>query len=157
EKILRFERDFPRARVVALVQNYRSTGTILRAANCLIRNNPLRHEKSLVPRLPDGEPIGLYEATDERDEARFVARRIAIDVKGRPQRSGAAAILYRANSQSRPFEEALRETRIPYRVVGGPSFYDRREIRDAIAYLRILVSRRDDAALRRVVNTPPRG
>ncbi len=157
EKILRFEKDFPGARVVTLVQNYRSTGTILRAANAVIRNNPLRREKDLVARTAAGLPIGLYEAPDEAAEARFVARRVALETKGRREGFFAAAILYRANAQSAPFEAALREAQVPYRVVGGPSFFDRREVRDAIAYLRVLANTRDEAALRRILNTPPRG
>jgi len=157
EKILRFERDFAGARVVALVQNYRSTATILRAANAVIALNPARREKSLVARLGEGTPIGLYEAPDEAAEARFVARRVVVETREHRLGLSAAAILYRANAQSAPFEAALREAKVPYRVVGGPSFFDRREVRDAIAYLRLLASPSDEAALRRILNTPPRG
>lgn len=157
EKILRFERDFRGARVIALVQNYRSTATILRAANAVIRLNPARREKELVAKLGEGVPLGLYEAPDEAAEARFVARRVVTDTKRRPEGFAAAAILYRANAQSAPFEAALREAKVPYRVVGGPSFFDRREVRDVIAYLRLLANKGDEAALRRILNTPPRG
>ncbi len=156
-KILRFERDFPGASVVTLEENYRSTATILAAANSLILRNIGRRDKRLRSSLGPGEPVDLYVGIDEIDEAEFVARRVEAVVRGHEAPLSEIAILYRQNSQSKLFEDALRERRIPYRVFGGLSFYDRKEIRDCIAYLKLIHNTSDEISLRRIVNDPPRG
>jgi DNA helicase-2/ATP-dependent DNA helicase PcrA len=154
ENIQRFGEDFPDTRVVRLEQNYRSTQTILRAANAVIAHNSGRLGKELWSAGEDGEPIQLYAGFNEQDEARFIVEQIEhwID-DGNPRRS--VAILYRSNAQSRVLEEALLRRGMPYRIYGGQRFYERLEIRNAMAYLRLLVSRGDDAAMERVINTPP--
>lgn len=156
ENILRFSKDFPGAKTTRLEQNYRSTGTILNAANALISNNSGRMGKNLWTAGDKGRPIVVYAAFNDLDEARFVANRVRDW-----QREGNAlrqmAILYRSNAQSRVLEEALMQYSIPYRVYGGLRFYERQEIKDALAYLRLLANRDDDAAFERVVNTPTRG
>ncbi|GIX36056.1 MAG: DNA helicase [Lysobacteraceae bacterium] len=156
ENIQEFLRDFPAARTLRLEQNYRSTGTILAAANAVIDHNPDRLGKRLWTAGGDGDPIRVYAASSEVDEASFVVASIRewIDRGGRP---GECAILYRSNAQSRAFEEALLAARIDYRIHGGLRFFERAEIKDALAYLRLLASRADDAAFERAVNTPPRG
>lgn len=151
-----FQRDFPGARLVRLEQNYRSTGNILAAANALIACNPSRLGKTLWTSGAAGKPISVYRAFNDREEARFVVERCeAWHAQGRNYRD--TALLYRTSAQSRLFEEALRYARIPYRVTGGFRFYERAEIKDVLAYVRLTVSRQDDAAFERVVNTPPRG
>lgn len=154
--ILEFEKDFPGCRVIKLEQNYRSTGNILDAANQVIAHNAGRKEKALWTDGEAGEKIRLYTAEDERDEAAFVCGQIE-----RIRRSGdgiaGAAVLYRTNAQSRVMEEALVRSGIPYRVYGGMKFYDRKEIKDLIAYLRALVNPADDVAVRRIINEPRRG
>jgi DNA helicase-2/ATP-dependent DNA helicase PcrA len=156
ENIQRFSEDFPDTRTVRLEQNYRSTQTILRAANAVISHNAGRLGKELWSAGEDGEPIALYAGFNEQDEARFIIEQIErwID-DGNPRSS--AAILYRSNAQSRVLEEALLRRGLPYRVYGGQRFYERLEIRNAMAYLRLLAGRGDDAAMERVINTPPRG
>jgi DNA helicase-2/ATP-dependent DNA helicase PcrA len=156
ENIQRFEQDFPGARTVRLEQNYRSTSIILKAANALIAHNAGRLGKNLWTEGVEGEPIAVYTAFNEIDEARFVAERIRQWVEQGGKRSE-VAILYRSNAQSRVFEETLIGTQIPYRVYGGLRFFERAEIKDALAYLRLLVNRDDDASFERVVNTPTRG
>jgi DNA helicase II / ATP-dependent DNA helicase PcrA len=151
-----FRRDFPRAKLYRLEQNYRSTGTILAAANGLIAHNSGRLGKTLWTNGEPGLPIQLYAAFNERDEAEFVARRIA-DYVARGNRRSDMAVLYRSNAQSRAFEEAFIVARIPYRVYGGLRFFERAEIKDALAYLRLLLNRDDDGAYERVVNLPARG
>jgi ATP-dependent exoDNAse (exonuclease V) beta subunit len=139
-----------------LEQNYRSTATILKAANALIANNSGRLGKTLWTKGEDGEAIKIYAAFNERDEADFVVNRI----RDWAQRNGARrdiAILYRSNAQSRVFEEAFLNARIPYRVYGGLRFFERAEIKDALAYLRLTASRADDTSFERVVNLPTRG
>jgi DNA helicase-2/ATP-dependent DNA helicase PcrA len=153
---LRFERDFPGAQVFRLEQNYRSTATILEAANAVIANNETRLGKNLWTDGADGQPIKLYAAFNERDEAEFVINRVQDFVQGGHRRSE-AAILYRSNAQSRVFEEALLAAGIPYRVYGGLRFFERAEIKDALAYLRLIANRDDDPSFERVVNTPTRG
>ena len=153
--ILDFDKDFPGARVITLERNYRSTGAILRAASAVIANNEARKAKRLVAHLDDGERPELFTAGDERDEAAFVARRIA---EARAREPGLqCAILMRTHAQTRVFEEELTARKVPYRVVGGLRFYERREVRDVLAYLRLALNPGDDAAFRRVVNVPPRG
>jgi DNA helicase-2/ATP-dependent DNA helicase PcrA len=156
ENLARFQRDFPGARLYRLEQNYRSTGTILKAANALIANNTGRLGKNLWTSGEDGEKIRLYAAYNERDEADFVIARIREWVQGGGARHE-IAILYRSNAQSRVFEEALISAAIPYRVYGGLRFFERAEIKDALAYLRLVASRADDTSFERVVNLPPRG
>jgi DNA helicase-2/ATP-dependent DNA helicase PcrA len=156
ENIQRFADDFDATRTVRLEQNYRSTQTILRAANAVIAHNAGRLGKELWSAGEDGEPIQLYAGFNEQDEARFIVEQIEHWIDGgEPRRS--VAILYRSNAQSRVLEEALLRQGLPYRVYGGQRFYERLEIRNAMAYLRLLVSRGDDAAIERVINTPPRG
>jgi DNA helicase-2/ATP-dependent DNA helicase PcrA len=156
ENMQQFLRDFPGARTIKLEQNYRSTSTILQAANHIIQRNGNRLGKQLWTAGEDGERIALYAAYNEQDEARFVIERIReyIDEHGSAQD---CAILYRSNAQSRNFEEQLVQRRIGYRVYGGQRFFDRAEVKDALAYLRLTANRHDDAAFERAVNTPPRG
>jgi DNA helicase-2/ATP-dependent DNA helicase PcrA len=156
ENLLQFERDFPNTQVVRLEQNYRSTANILNAANAVIANNGSRMGKNLWTDGVDGEPIRLYGAFNERDEADFVINRIQDFVQAGNRRSD-AAVLYRSNAQSRVFEEALLAAGIPYRVYGGQRFFERAEIKDALAYLRLIANRDDDPSFERVVNTPTRG
>ncbi|MCK9467787.1 MAG: DNA helicase II [Porticoccaceae bacterium] len=156
ENIQNFTSHFENAKVVRLEQNYRSTGTILKAANAVIARNSERLGKNLWTEAHDGEPIALYAAFNEHDEARFIAGRIQDWVTQGNLRSD-CAILYRSNAQSRVLEEALLREQVPYRIYGGQRFYERLEIRNALAYLRLVVNRRDDAAFERVVNTPTRG
>ena len=156
ENLLQFRRDFPAARLFRLEQNYRSTGTILKAANALISNNSGRMGKTLWTSGADGEKVRVYAAFNERDEADFVVNRIREWTLAGGSRSE-VAILYRSNAQSRVLEEALINARMPYRVYGGLRFFERAEIKDALAYLRLLSSRNDDASFERVVNLPTRG
>lgn len=156
ENIQQYQRDFPNARLVRLEQNYRSTQMILKAANAVIANNQGRLGKELWTDGPEGEPISLYAAFNEQDEANYIADSISAWVQDGNLRSE-SAILYRSNAQSRVLEESLMRQGIPYRVYGGLRFYDRQEIRNALAYLRLVQYHRDDAAFERVVNVPPRG
>jgi DNA helicase-2/ATP-dependent DNA helicase PcrA len=156
ENLLRFEQDFPGTQIFRLEQNYRSTATILNAANAVIANNETRLGKNLWTDGAEGQPIKLYAAFNERDEAEFVINRIQDFVHSGHKRSE-AAILYRSNAQSRVFEEALLAAGIPYRVYGGLRFFERAEIKDALAYLRLIANRDDDPSFERVVNTPTRG
>jgi DNA helicase-2/ATP-dependent DNA helicase PcrA len=157
ENIQSFQRDYPNTRVVRLERNYRSSGNILGAANALIAHNPSRLGKNLWTSDGEGEPIRRYTAFNEVDEARFVVERIRRFVESEGHRRDECAILYRTTAQSRLFEEALIQARIPYRVYGGLRFFERAEIRDALAYLRLVANPNDDAAFERVVNTPNRG
>ncbi|WP_454257416.1 DNA helicase II [Pseudoxanthomonas mexicana] len=156
ENMQQFLRDHPSARTIRLEQNYRSSANILGAANAVIAHNPGRIGKQLWTDTGDGEPIDLYAAYNEMDEARFVVERIRQWVRDGGS-LGDAAILYRSNAQSRAFEEALLSEQLPYRVYGGMRFFDRAEIKDALAYLRLVANRGDDAAFERAVNTPARG
>ena len=156
ENLQLFRRDFPHATLHRLEQNYRSTGTILSGANALIAHNAGRLGKNLWTSGEKGEPIRLYAAFNERDEAEFVTQRIRDWVQHGGQRRE-VAILYRSNAQSRVFEEAFLSARIPYRVYGGLRFFERAEIKDALAYLRLISNRLDDASFERVVNLPTRG
>lgn len=153
EHILRFDQDFPGARVIALERNYRSTEGILRAASVLVSNNRRRREKRLRAERGPGTAVRLWRFEEDRGETETVGRAIAEG--GRP--AGDLAVLYRTNAQSRPFEEELVRRRIPYVVVGGMKFYERAEVKDALAYLRLAVRPEDDLAFRRVVNVPARG
>src|ERR671928_82340 len=153
--ILNFEEHYPEARTIKLEQNYRSTQTILDAADAVIKHNTERKEKTLWTANPAGSPVRYYQAMDAEGEARFVAAKIEdhrrLDPKAR------AAVLYRTNAQSRLFEEALRRAGIAYNIVGGFSFYERAEVRDVVSYLKLALNPHDSVALMRVVNTPPRG
>ncbi len=156
ENIQRFQKDFAGTRVVKLEQNYRSTGNILNAANALIANNASRMGKRLWTAGNDGDPIRVYSAFNERDEADFVLGRIrTAHEQGDPYSD--VAILYRSNAQSRVIEESLFNAGIPYRVYGGLRFFERAEIKDALAYLRLVANRHDDTSFERVVNLPARG
>ncbi len=156
ENILRFEREFPATLTVRLEQNYRSTGHILAAANAIIAHNEKRLGKTLWTALGQGAPLSVYAAYSGVDEAQFVVDRIRrlVEEDARPSD---CAILYRSNAQSRLFEELLVRANIPYRVYGGLRFFERAEIKDALAYLRLVVNRHDNAAFERVVNVPTRG
>ena len=156
ENVQHFLRDFPGAQTIRLEQNYRSTATILKAANAIIANNPQRLGKHLWTAGQAGEPIALYAAYNEQDEARFVVDRIREHIQ-HGGRASECAVLYRSNAQSRNFEEQLIQHDIRYRVYGGLRFFDRAEIKDALAYLRLVANRHDDSAFERTVNTPPRG
>ena len=156
ENILQFPRDFAHVRTVRLEQNYRSSGNILAAANALIANNQGRMGKNLWTDGGDGEPIAVYAAFNDVDEARFIVTRIRQWAESGGRRDE-VAVLYRVSAQSRVLEEALLEHGVAYRVYGGLRFYERAEIRNALAYCRLAANRDDDAAFERIVNLPPRG
>jgi DNA helicase-2/ATP-dependent DNA helicase PcrA len=156
ENLQQLRRDFPKAQLFRLEQNYRSTGTILDAANGLIAHNSERLGKNLWTEGKRGDPIHVYSAFNERDEAEFVAQRIR-DWAAHGGNRREVAILYRSNAQSRVFEETFISARIPYRVYGGLRFFERAEIKDALAYLRLITHRHDDPSFERVVNLPARG
>jgi DNA helicase-2/ATP-dependent DNA helicase PcrA len=156
ENVQHFLRDFPGAVTIKLEQNYRSTSNILGAANAVIANNPDRLGKRLWTEGEEGEAIDLYAAYNEIDESRYVVQRIQQWITD-GGRALDAAILYRSNAQSRAFEEALMQASLPYRVYGGLRFFERAEIKDTLAYLRLISNRADDAAFERAVNTPTRG
>jgi DNA helicase-2/ATP-dependent DNA helicase PcrA len=156
EHIRDFRKHFPNAPLLRLEQNYRSTATILKAANAVIANNPSRLGKELWTDGEEGEPILLYNAFNEVDEARFVVERIRHFTE-EGHRRDECAILYRSNAQSRQFEEALIHAQLPYRVYGGLRFFERAEIRDALAYLRLVANPQEDPSFERAVNQPPRG
>ena len=156
ENIHKFSRDFPDTRTIKLEQNYRSTGTILKAANAVISGNPDRLGKELWTEDGEGDPIRLYAAYSEIDEARFIAGRVEkLFQDGMPRRD--MAVLYRSNAQSRVLEEAFLQAGIAYRIYGGQRFFERAEIKNVLAYLRLLQHREADAAFERAVNTPTRG
>ncbi|WP_115563358.1 DNA helicase II [Xanthomonas arboricola] len=156
ENVQRFLKDFPGAQTVRLEQNYRSSANILGAANAVIAHNPDRIGKQLWTDSGDGDPIDLYAAYNEVDEARYAVERARQWVRDGGS-YGEVAVLYRSNAQSRALEEALISEQLPYRVYGGMRFFERAEIKDALAYLRLLTNRSDDAAFERAVNTPTRG
>ena len=150
--IMNFQKDFPHAKIVKLEQNYRSTANILNAANAVIENNEERVDKVLYSQKGDGEKITYYEAQDEADEARYIVKSITSTSDNYNQFS----ILYRTNAQSRALEEALIAAGVPYRIYGGLKFYDRKEIKDAIAYLKLIHNVDDSQSLRRIINVPKR-
>ena len=156
ENIQKFNVDFPDTDTVRLEQNYRSTSTILNAANNLIANNQGRLGKHLWTDGAEGEPISLYEAFNEQDEARFIVDRLQ-DWFNHGNRRAESAVLYRSNAQSRELEDALLRVGMPYRIYGGHRFYERLEIKNALSYLRLLINRDDDTAVERVINVPTRG
>src|SRR5437763_7253483 len=154
--ILEFERDFPNTKVIPLEQNYRSTNTILLAANAVIENNRERKEKNLWSDLGEGEPVRVVETEDEHAEARFVAAEIAALIEeGYSARE--IAVIYRTNAQSRVLEDVLVRQGVAYQVIGGPRFYERAEIKDAIAYLQLIDNPADAVSLMRIANRPRRG
>ena len=155
--LLKFEEAFPEATTVVLDQNYRSTQRILDAANAVIENNASRRAKHLWTDQGDGEPIVRFQGDDEHDEAAFVTREIHRLIDNEHYRYGDIAVFYRTNVQSRVVEESLVRSGVPYRVFGGVKFYDRKEIKDALAYLRALVNPDDEVSWKRIVNTPRRG
>ena len=154
--ILDFEKDYKNCKTIKLEQNYRSTGNILDAANQVIAHNQGRKEKALWTQAGEGEKIALYHALDERDEAAFIAA-MTRKLIAHGARAGDVAVLYRTNAQSRVLEEAFVRGGIPYHVYGGQKFYERREVKDLIAYMRALVNPDDDVSLRRIINEPKRG
>ena len=160
--ILSFQKDFPDAKVVALEQNYRSTQTILDAASRLISANSQRVEKELFTNNGAGEQISIAEGYDEQEEAQIVLREVGLLTRSKgasqaPYRLGDIAVMYRVNAQSRALEEACRRYGVPYQLIGGTKFYQRQEVKDVAAYLRLLANPNDDVSLMRVVNLPPRG
>ena len=155
--ILEFERHFPNPVIVKLEQNYRSTNTILNAANRLIRNNVRRRGKNLWSAAGEGSPVHVLAMRDDREEAELVTSEIAAHRHAEQLPWEHFAILYRTNQQSRPIEETLRKLKIPYRLIGGKSFFDRREIKDVLAYATCLINPSNDPSLLRILRTPPRG
>lgn len=156
KNILNFEKDYPNALSIKLEQNYRSTKNILDAANCVIRNNQSRKEKNLWSTKGDGEKVTYYRAYDQLDEAHQVASFIK-KIQDSGKSLSQVAILYRTNAQSRVMEEELLKDSIPYHIVGGLSFYSRKEIKDLLAYLKLIYNEKDDVSFLRVINTPKRG
>lgn len=157
QNILDFEKDYPDAKVVLLEENYRSTKTILQAANDVIKNNRNRRPKNLWTQNEDGEEIVYYRANDEQDEAVFVAKTIEELSREAGYKHRDFAVLYRTNAQSRTIEEALLKSNIPYTMVGGTKFYSRKEIRDVIAYLNLIANLSDNISFERIINEPKRG
>lgn len=155
--ILDFEKDYPDAEVIRLEQNYRSTKTILAAANAVIENNQNRKPKKLWTQNAEGEPIVSYCAADERDEAAYIAREIMNQMRATGNNYGDYAVLYRTNVQSRAIEEGFMKLGVPYTMVGGLKFYDRKEIKDIIAYLHVIFNPLDTLSLLRIINVPKRG
>ncbi|WBY93505.1 DNA helicase PcrA [Enterococcus casseliflavus] len=157
QNILDFEKDYPDAATILLEQNYRSTQTILNAANQVIKNNRNRPDKNLWTENHDGEKITYYRGDSERDEARFIVSEMHKQIAEKNRKFGDFAILYRTNAQSRIIEEMLLKANVPYTMVGGRKFYDRKEIRDILAYLSAIANPRDSISLERIINVPKRG
>lgn len=157
ELILRFSSDYPDAKVIKLERNYRSTGNILKVANQVIQRNPMRASKRLWTENPDGARVTVSQAGTEHDEARLVADAVQKEVRLGRRGYGEFAVLYRTNAQSRVLEEAFLSTRIPHKLIGGQRFYERKEIKDAVAFLRLVLNANDDVSFRRIVNVPTRG
>ncbi|NYF98991.1 DNA helicase PcrA [Janibacter cremeus] len=155
--IIEFEQDYPHARTIVLEQNYRSTGTILAAANAVIERNESRRKKNLWTQAGEGEPVVGYVGDNEHDEASFVAKTIDDLHDEHGVRPGDVAVFYRTNAQSRAIEEVFVRVGLPYKVVGGTRFYERREVKDALAYLHVIANPADTVNLRRIVNVPKRG
>jgi DNA helicase-2/ATP-dependent DNA helicase PcrA len=157
ENILNFEKDYKNAKTVKLEQNYRSTGHILKAANAVIDHNEHRKAKRLWTDKGDGEKVHYYQAQSDRDETHYVLSKIKEEVKDKGRKYGDFAILYRTNAQSRGMEEALVEANVPYQIVGGHKFYDRKEIMDVMAYLKLVANPSDSMSFNRIINVPKRG
>lgn len=157
DNIMNFEHDYPKAKSVMLEQNYRSTKTILEAANQVINHNQYRKPKELWTENNEGEAITYYRGQSERDEALFVITKIQAEMAKHQRRFGDFAVLYRTNAQSRVIEEAFVKANMPYKMVGGHKFYDRKEIKDILAYLRLVVNAADSMSFERIVNSPKRG
>ena len=157
ENILNFEHDYKNAQTVKLEQNYRSTGHILKAANSVIDHNENRKAKKLWTDKGDGEKVHYYQAQSDRDETRFVLAKIKEEVDQKKRRYQDFAILYRTNAQSRGMEETLVEANVPYQIVGGHKFYDRKEIKDIMAYLKLVANPSDSMSFNRIINVPKRG
>ncbi|MBM7624518.1 DNA helicase PcrA [Sporohalobacter salinus] len=156
--ILNFEKDYPETKVVKLEQNYRSTGKILDAAYGVVRNNRGRKPKKLWTKNDDGAPLQLYKARDEKEEAKYITKKIKkLKEKEEDLDYEDFAVLYRTNAQTRVLEDVFRKQGIPYRMIGGLKFYDRKEIKDILAYLRVLYNPNDDISLQRIINVPKRG
>src|SRR5438270_933275 len=157
ENVLRFERDFPHTRIIMLEQNYRSTQTILDAAQNVVRRNRLRKDKKLWTALGSGEKIIYHEAHNEEEEGLFVAREISrLLARGQIEKRSDVAVMYRTNAQSRALEEQFMRANIPYKVIGSRKFYERKEVKDMLAYLRLLLNPGDELSLRRIINVPNR-
>lgn len=157
ENVLRFERDFPHTKIIMLEQNYRSTQTILDAAQNVVQRNLLRKDKRLWTNLGAGEKIILHEAFDEEEEGLFTAREIKrLQARGDIDKLGDVAVMYRTNAQSRALEEQFLRANIPYKVIGSRKFYERKEIKDMLAYLRLLANTNDDLSMQRIINVPNR-
>ena len=155
--ILNFEKDFPGSKIIKLEQNYRCTGNILKAANAVIKHNENKYDKKLWTENEEGELPCLHQAEDEYDEGRFIAEQIAHLKTEEYMKASDFAILYRMNAQSRAIEDILRREDIPYKVIGGVKFYERKEIKDIIAYLRLIYNPSDNISLKRIINEPKRG
>lgn len=155
--ILNFEKDYHAVQVFKLEQNYRSTPNILDVASSVVRNNVLRKDKTLWTRKPAGEPVGVFECVDDREEARLIAQTIREHIRKHKRTFSDFAVLYRTNAQSRVLEEAMRQQTLPYVIVGGLRFYERKEIKDILAYMKVLANPADTVSLQRIINFPPRG
>src|SRR5262249_45086183 len=153
--ILDFEQAFPEAKIVKLERNYRSTQVILDAASAVIAQNRNRKDKRLYTDRTGGARILVYRAADDIDEAEFIARNARIALHEDVECT--VAVLYRTNAQSRTLEDALRRAGTPYKIIGGVRFYERKEVKDALAYLKLILNPHDDVSLRRVINVPARG
>jgi DNA helicase II / ATP-dependent DNA helicase PcrA len=157
ENVQRFEEDFPNTKIILLEQNYRSTQTILDAAQNVVRRNRLRKNKKLWTALGTGEKVSVYEAYNEEEEGLFTAREInRLLARGEIERRGEVAVMYRTNAQSRALEEQFLRANIPYKVIGSRKFYERKEVKDMLAYLRLLLNSGDELSLRRIINVPNR-
>ncbi len=157
ENVLRFERDFPHTRIIMLEQNYRSTQTILDAAQMVVRRNRARKDKKLWTALGEGEKIIVHEAYNEEEEGLYTAREISrLLARGEIDKRGDVAVMYRTNAQSRALEEQFLRANIPYKVIGSRKFYERKEVKDMLAYLRLLLNPNDELSLKRIINVPNR-
>ena len=155
--VQQFELDFPRTKIVMLEQNYRSTQSILDAAQNVVRRNRSRKDKKLWTALGTGEKITVYEAYNEEEEGLFAAREITrLLARGEIEKRGDVAVMYRTNAQSRAIEEQFLRANIPYKVIGSRKFYERKEIKDMVAYLRLLLNKHDELSLKRIINVPNR-
>ena len=157
KNILNFEKDYPDLKVIKLEQNYRSTKVIVNAANSVINKNTAQLKKDIWTANEEGDLIELIKANSDNEEGKLVANSIFEEKSNHQVKNSEIAILYRTNSQSRAIEEALRRANIKYKIIGGLSFYQRKEIKDILSYLRFVVNQNDEQALRRIINLPKRG